>query len=75
MMPRAKSNKMCSNCIYGVIRENVEVNAPNVVCMKKSKLEKCRVLLVQEDCKCRDWKDAGDERKRNMEEVQNNETD
>ena len=47
--------KICRNCKYAVIRQKSNNNAPNVICMKRTKLEKGQVYLTQEDANCRNY--------------------
>lgn len=47
--------KICQNCKYAVIRQKLNNYAPNVICMKRTKLEKGQVYLTQEDANCRNY--------------------
>lgn len=54
-MENGKVKKLCKNCKYAVIRQKVDNNAPNVICMKRTNLEKGKVYLTQEDANCRNY--------------------
>ncbi len=56
----AKSKKCCANCAYGIIRDKVSENAPNVICSKKSDFYKGRFMIVDEGYKCRNWEENKD---------------
>ena len=60
-----KSKKICRNCKYAVIRKKSDDNAPNVICMKRTNLEKGRVYLTQEDANCRNYFSPLEEREKN----------
>ncbi len=47
--------KICRNCKYAVVRQKYDDNTPNVICMKRTKLEKGRIFLTQEDANCRNY--------------------
>lgn len=47
--------KICRNCVYAVVRQKYDNNAPNVICMKRTNLEKRQVYLTQEDASCRNY--------------------
>ena len=47
--------RICRNCKYAVIRQKYSDTAPNVICMKRTKIEKGQVYLTQEDANCRNY--------------------
>lgn len=55
LMKIAKMRKICRNCKYAVIRQKFDDNSPNVICMKRTKLEKGQVYLTQEDANCHNY--------------------
>ncbi len=47
--------KICRNCKYAIVRQKYDDYAPNVVCMKRTNLEKGWIYLTQEDAGCRNY--------------------
>lgn len=54
-----KVKKCCKNCAYGIERRKAAANAPNIICSRRIDIAKGKIMITDEDYKCRKWQERG----------------
>lgn len=49
--------KHCKNCAYGIERRKAAANVPNIICSKRSNIAKGKIMITNQDYKCRKWQE------------------